>query len=317
MSKRLSVIVVTHNSEESIARCIESIPQSARDSSYEVIVVDNHSRDRTLEVARRYEFAAIVQNDSNLGFATACNMGARKATGEYLLFLNPDAYLLNDAIDSIADCELEIGGNAIIGGRVISPDGKVTRNIRGFPSLLNVLSESFFLYKLFPLSKKFGSYYYTNVNHTEAANVDAVEGSFILIPRMIFEKLGGFDEDYFLYSEDTDLCYRAKKNLIPVVYFPGATAVHSGQGAAGKVSRRYILSMHLGQLKFIRRHFSGPEKTGTVLLKILGLLIRVPLYFIGSVVSLRVDLARKSVFYLETALRGIAHADVPRKLFVE
>ncbi|HQT92554.1 MAG TPA: glycosyltransferase family 2 protein [Candidatus Kryptobacter bacterium] len=315
MSIDLSAIVVTFNSADSIERCLSSILPSSGGLQCEIIVVDNNSRDNTLSLVQKSDRVKVIENGNNVGFAAACNIGARAATGTNLLFLNPDAYVLGGAIRNMASYESSVGGGSIIGGLVVDYNGNITPSVRSFPSLLNQLSEALFLYKLFPGSKRLGAYYYSNIGRDISISVDAVEGSFLMIPRLVFKQLNGFDEHFFLYSEDTDLCYRARKLNVPVIFFPGSRAVHAGQNENARVSRRYILAVHLAQLKFIRRHFSGFRRAGLETMKIAGLLIRVPLYLIMSVATLRLDLAKKSLFNLEAAVRGVFTSDIPSSLY--
>ncbi len=315
MAKDLSVIVVAFDSADSVERCLKSIPSSAGRMEFEIIVVDNNSTDSTLSIVRSLGMAKIIENKANLGFAAACNTGAREATGKDLVFLNPDAFLLGDALQQMSAFEGDLSEGAIVGGLVIDEAGKVTNTLRSFPSLLNQLSEALFLYKLFPKSKTLGAYYYTHISRDTPMDVDAVEGSFFLIPRDVFERLHGFDEHFFLYSEDTDLCYRARQLGVPVKFFPGASAVHAGPEAGSRVSRRYILAMHLAQLKFIRRHFTGFKRAGSEFVKIVGLLIRVPFYLLLALATFRIGTAAKALYTFEAAIRGIFSSEPPETLF--
>jgi GT2 family glycosyltransferase len=315
MASDLTIIVVTFNSSGTITKCLASLPSDAGSQNVEVIVVDNDSQDDTAAIVRRFRHVKLILNGENLGFASACNIGAHEAAGKNLLFLNPDAFVVGDAIDKIVAFEKSVGGGTIVGGLVKDHNAKTTSSIREFPSVRNQFSESLFLYKIFPNSPAWGAYHYSNVDRDNPMNVDAVEGSFFLIPKLVFEQLGGFDEHFFLYSEDTDLCYRARQMNIPVVFYPGAVAVHAGPEASSRVSRRYILAMHLAQLKFIRRHFRGSTRIALETLKIIGLLIRVPVYLLISLATMRTDRFLKAAYTLEAGIRGIFSSDPPRSLF--
>lgn len=314
-SKDLSVVIVTFNSERTIEACLSSIAASCVALSWEVKVVDNNSHDNTISIASGYDNVDIKRCSRNLGFAAACNIGAREATGTNLLFLNPDAYAVGDSLSKMVAFEESVGSGTIVGGSVIDQDGEFTSSIRSFPSVFKLLSEALFLHKMFPKSSLFGTYFYSNISRNLPVNVDAVEGSFMLVPTAVFRKLGGFDESFFLYSEDTDFCFRARKTGVPVVFFPDAKAVHAGQSADDRVSERYVMSMHLAQLKFIRRHFGGAQRFAMVAVKIAGLFVRVPVYFALSVVMLRPKMAKKGWYYLKTALRGILYSSAPPSLF--
>ena len=247
----LSIIIVNYNSLKFLKKCLDSINltllkiDGKRSISHEIVVVDNGSGDGSIEFLKKLK--AIRDDDSlkfidcgkNTGFSAASNKGAGLATGRYLLFLNPDTeltYGVSHFIEVI-DFYREKSNKEKIGAlgvKTINPDGSIQFSCRSFPTLARQFYESFSLHKIFKRSRVFGAYFMTYSDHDKDMEVDWLSGSFIMIEKSIFDKIGCFDEDYFIYSEDTDLCLRLKRKGFKNYYYSRYKIIHSDAGIASK-----------------------------------------------------------------------------------
>lgn len=213
----LSIITVTYNSEKFIENYLDSVKKYLPPKT-EVIIVDNNSHDQTREIINKYNFVNIVLNNINVGFSKACNIGAKKASGEYLLFLNPDVTVLDDGINKLLAFAKTIPSLGIASGKVIEPSNKVQQTVKKFPSLKGAIREYWF--------GKQHEYSQYAPNTKNAVEVECVYGAVMLMTKKLFDQLHGFDERYFLYYEDLDLCKRTKEQRYSIIYYPGAQFSH-------------------------------------------------------------------------------------------
>ncbi|MCL4378499.1 MAG: glycosyltransferase family 2 protein, partial [Actinobacteria bacterium] len=231
----LSIIIVNYNCIEFINKCVGSIlsflPDDSKGNglkafSWELIIVDNYSTDNSTgylkKITEQYNNFSLIVNKSNEGFSKASNEGARKAKGEFLLFLNPDTEFIREGIEEVLEFyRNKITGKkiGIIGVKILNPDGSLQYSCRSFPMISRQFYESFFLYRIFKKSKIFGSYFMSYWDHNSKMEVDWLTGAFMLLKKEIFFMVGGFDENYFMYSEDTDLCLKVKRAGFSNYYF--------------------------------------------------------------------------------------------------
>ena len=226
--------------------------------SYEILVIDNSSeRDKEYRPEALPAPVKVFYGIENKGFGSACNLGAEKAEGSILLFLNSDTILHEGCLDrSLAYLRSEerIGG---LGIRTLKDDGTLDHGCkRGFPTPSASLYYFLGLDKRHPESRRYGAYRQTFIREDQTAEVDAVSGSFLMMPKEVFQKVGGFDEDYFMYGEDLDLCYRIKEAGCRVVYFAGASMTHlRGQSGLSAQSKEIIYQFHYAMALFYRKHF--------------------------------------------------------------
>ncbi len=254
----LSVIMINFNTRRLAAQAAESVLRTVQDASFEIIVVDNSdqptefysSDDSRIKVLERVE---------NNGFGHACNLGAEKAEGEYLLFLNSDTIVHENALDSSLRYMREHPDIGILGIRTLLADGSFDHGCkRGFPTP----SASFYYFlgmdKRHPESRKYGAYRQTFLPEDKTVETDCVSGAFLMMKKALFTEIGGFDEDYFMYGEDIDLCYRVKQAGHKVVYFAGGSITHL-KGASGlhTKSRKVIDCFYDSMKIFYRKHYRG------------------------------------------------------------
>ncbi len=248
---QVSIVVVTHNSLPALTLCLDSLVEEMLSIPCELIVVDNASEDASREeVAKRFPRANIIANDSNLGFAAACNLGAKEANTEYLLFLNPDVQIDPGAVGKLRkvfDSRRDVG---LVAGRMRHPDGRFQATCRRFPTAGNMLfSRGSVLSRLFDREGT-----YTLADHAETTEVPAVAATMLLMKRKLFEDAGGFDTRFFMYMEDTDLSLRVTQTGYVNFFVPSAGGIHVwGQGSkAGKAARRW--QHHWSVWKYFLKH---------------------------------------------------------------
>jgi GT2 family glycosyltransferase len=230
---QLSIIIVNWNSTDYLRRCLASIYKHTRAIAFEVIVVDNASPAQDVDVIRD-EFPAVVlvKSRDNLGFAGANNLGVRHSSGDLLLFLNPDTELEEAAIEKLVAQLLQIPKAGILGCRLLNRDHTVqTSSIRRFPTIWLDLLAVDALRNRWPQSPLFGiAPLFRNCG--EAVAVDAISGACMLVRRSVFESVGGFAEDYFMYAEDIDLCLKVYRAGHQNYYLGCASIVHFGGGSS-------------------------------------------------------------------------------------
>ena len=263
--------------------------EDKKNLKYEFIIVDNNSNDGSLEflekeITNKEKNIVLINLKKNLGFGKASNIGANIAKGKYLIFLNPDTLIINENIyDLINFFEKKENVNekiGVIGVKIINEDGSLQYSCRGFPTILTQFYESFFLFKVFRKSKIFGRYFMTWWDHNNIMEVDWVSGSFMFIKNEVFKNIGKFDENYFMYSEDADLCLRLKKEGFKNYYYPFYSIIHLD----GAIAKRDPVSRELQLLKskilYFKKNYSNLYAKAINFLCFIGIINRFFLNFI-------------------------------------
>ena len=285
----VSVIIVSWNTKDKLNDCLNSIYRQAPKLTYEVIVVDNASGDGSAEMAKReFSEAILLQNDENKGFAAANNIGMAVAKGRYILLLNSDTIVSDNAIEqvvSFADSHLE---SAVVGCRVLNPDGTLQQTCFMFPSLLNMLLSSTYLYKLFPKSKFFGREQMTWWDRNDVREVDVVTGCFMLVRREAINQAGLMDERFFMYGEETDWCYRFKQAGWKIVFAPVGRIIHFGGASSSKMAARMTLQLRGAILQFMAKHYSKATYILSCILTGAFFLVRIP-FWLGKAIVVKDD----------------------------
>jgi len=246
----VSVVVVTYNSSQWIERCLESV----RD--YETIVVDHGSTDGTVELVRRRFPEAHVIEEENLGMGGGNNAGMRLASGRYFLLLNSDAWLVGDGAEQLAGFADQHPDAAVVGPRLLNPDGSLQRSARAFPTLWRLATEYLFLRKLAPGSRLLNGFYAGGFAHDEVREAEFLMGACLLVRREAVTAVGPLDESFFLFSEETDWCFRFAGAGWKVLFFPGAECVHVGGAShGGRLFRENVR----GHLRFLAKHRGARE----------------------------------------------------------
>ncbi len=250
----LSVIIVNWNVRDLLRRCLERIPQAVGDLAYEVIVVDNASTDGSQSLANAFPHLRWIQNRDNVGFTRANNQGVAVARGRYLCFLNPDTEPQPDSLATLVgylDTHPDVG---IVGPQLRYPDGTLQPSRYRIPTLVVALMEST------PIAWHWSDnpwsrwYHCATLSPDREHDVDWLNGACLMVRREVIEQVGTFDEGFFMYSEELDLCRRAKAADWRVVYVPDAVVVHH----EGKSSEQVVVARHVhfnrSKVRYFRKH---------------------------------------------------------------
>jgi GT2 family glycosyltransferase len=243
----VSAVIVTYDARPWIERSIESI----RDRVRELIVVDHGSSDGTVELVReRFPEARVLERE-NRGFGAGNNAGMREASGDYVLLLNPDAWFLGDGLEKLVAFAEEHPEAGVVGPKLLHPDGSLQRSVRGDPTPWRIATEWFFLRKVAPRSRVFNAYHGGPVDYDSVYEAEWLGGACLLVRRAALDEVGGFDEDFFLFSEELDWCYRFRQHGWKVLFFPGAEVTHVI--GASNDPRRYT-DLVVSQLRFLQKN---------------------------------------------------------------
>lgn len=239
----VSIIILSYNTEALLYACLDSLYSHLKDVVFEVIVVDNNSQDESVHMVKKeFKKVILIENKENVGFAKGCNQAAKKAHGEYLLFLNSDTQMETDSLQKAIAQLQENEGVAILGGFLDNTDGTTSHSYGNF----------------FTLGSTFALLFGGKLNKDHQVQkkqfVDWVSGGCMLIKRQVFEIAHGFDERFFMYIEDMELCYRIKKMGYSTLYYPEFFVTHKAQGSSNRSFA--VLEIYKGILYFYKKHMS-------------------------------------------------------------
>jgi len=259
----LSVIIVNYNVKYFLEQCLCSVERACNGIKAEVIVVDNYSTDNSRQFfEHRFKKVIFHWNEMNTGFSRANNQALAMATGEYILFLNPDTILPEDCLEKcLAFIRQQPSGGAL-GVRMIDGSGQYLKESkRGFPTPLASLFKLSGISHLFPRSKFFAPYYLGHLDAAAIQRVDVLAGAFMLVRKKVLDITGGFDERFFMYGEDIDLSYRIQMAGFTNYYFPSTTIIHFKGESSQRNSRQYITHFYGAMGLFVKKHHPGLAAT--------------------------------------------------------
>jgi GT2 family glycosyltransferase len=269
-------VVVSWNSRELLLEALRSF-LPAHDLTLEVIVVDNASADGSADaIEAQFPTVRVIRNARNLGFAGGVNQGLRAARHPLVLLLNPDTRVLAGALGRLVDYADAHPRAGIVGPRVLNEDGSLQASRFRFPSLLNQALAATYLYQLLPGSRFFNRERYGGRDVATSESVEVVSGCCFLVRRSVLDTVGVLDEDFFMYAEETDLCYRARQAGFEVHYAPVGEIVHLGAGSSRLASRRNFLEYRRSILLFFHKHRGVLATHGARCLLLLLLAVRLP-----------------------------------------
>lgn len=250
----LSILIVNWNVKELLRDCLASIDRGRGDLHLEVIVVDSASADGSQAmVEAEFPWVTLLACDENVGFARGNNLAIAKANGRYILLLNPDTVVLQDALTTMVaylEAQPQVG---VVGAQLLNGDGTIQSSRRRFPTLATAFFESTWLESLAP-ARLLDRYYVADVPPEQIAEVDWLVGACLMTRRAVVEQVGGLDEAYFMYSEELDWCRRVKDAGWRVVYLPTAQIIHY----VGKSSEQAVVARHINfqraKLRYFRKY---------------------------------------------------------------
>lgn len=254
---KVSIIIVSYNVRDLLQQALDSIIVSAQCFDYEIFVVDNASKDHSVEMIKeKYPQTNLIINKKNVGFAKANNQALAKVNGEYVLVLNPDTISSADTLKKaiqFMDEHLQAGS---LGVRMINAQGKfLPESKRGLPTPWVSVCKFMGLHYIFPQSKTFNKYYMGWIDEYETAQIDVLAGAFMLIRTSVLKIIGFFDESFFMYGEDIDLSYRIRLAGFKNYYFPETYIIHFKGQSTRKFSWRYIQSFYGSMFIFVKKYF--------------------------------------------------------------
>ena len=258
VSPKVSILIVSYNVKQYIIHCIDSIKKSDYEGEIEIIVIDNNSFDGSLdEIKSKMKNVVCIQNDENIGFGKAVNQAAKIATGEYYLVLNPDTIIEESTISTFVNY---LGENSIVGvagPKIVNSDGSLQKGSkRSFPTIGVALPKLLGLDKLFPNSKWAGRYNLNYLDPDEIHKVDAISGSCMFIRSELYNKIRGFDERFFMFGEDLDLCYQVYQQGFYVHYLPVTHIMHYQGESVKSAPYDSLNAFYQAMILFSEKHFS-------------------------------------------------------------
>ena len=231
----LSIIIVSYNTKELIADCLNSIKNAKKPKETEIFVVDNKSHDGTPDLIKeRYPQVNLIISPQNVGFSKGNNIALKKAQGKFILILNPDTKIAKDTLISMIEFMDTHQNFAVSTCKVLLPDGSLDRDCRRrFPTPWRALNHFLLFEKVFARSKTFDQYYMGYLPDTIEHEIDSCVGAFMFVRKSAIDKVGLFDEDFFFYGEDLDWCWRFKQAGYKIYYTPITQITHYKGAASG------------------------------------------------------------------------------------
>jgi N-acetylglucosaminyl-diphospho-decaprenol L-rhamnosyltransferase len=274
----VSVVIVSYESRSLLERCLAALAaDEGRVATCEVVVVDQASQDGTAAwLAAEHPEVRLVALPHNVGFGAGNNRGAAVASGRWLLLLNSDAFVRPGAVDELVRFAEKRPAAGVVGPRLLWPDGRLQRSCRRFPTVFRIATEFLYLRKLAPRSRILNGFYCGEFAHDEPWRVDWLTGACLLVRRELFEQLDGFDEAFFLYSEEVDLLYRARQLGAETWYDPAAEVVHEWGGTAGRASALALQEQARGHVRYLDKHASRAAAGRARSVLLTGLRLRAP-----------------------------------------
>ena len=325
---KLSIIIVNYNVRHFLRQCLISVFDAIQNIEAEVFVVDNNSQDGSVEMVKeQFPNVKLIVNQENTGFSKANNLAIRESKGEYVLLLNPDTLVQKDTFEKsigFMDGKPEAGslGVKMINGKgVFLPESK-----RSLPVPAVAFYKIFGLSKIFPNSKRFGSYHLSYLDNDQIHEVEVLSGAYMFIRKKVLDEIGYLDEDFFMYGEDVDLSYRIIKAGFKNYYYPETRIIHYKGESTKKGSINYVLVFYSAMQIFVKKHFTGAHikwfsfiinfaiwlRATLSIMKRIGMHLIMPIIDFGVIYTGMLILAK----YWEQSVLIAPYPDVYRYLFI-
>jgi GT2 family glycosyltransferase len=251
----ISVVIVTWNGKAFVLECLDSLKKAESRLSVEIIVVDNASTDGTLEAIRReFPHVMLIENTSNLGFARANNLGLELARGKYFCLVNSDVNVPSATLAKMFSYMEENPTIGLLGPIMRDPNGGIGQSVMWLPTIWNSLCCALGLHRIFRNSKILGGFEASGYSYDRTEDVEVLTGWFWMARRSAIEQVGPLDQQFFMYGEDIDWCYRFRRAGWRVVFYADAEALHYGAGSSRKHPIRFHVEMRRANLQYFRKH---------------------------------------------------------------
>lgn len=257
--KHIGIVIVNWNAGYQLKNCVDSLLKYGLELIDKIIIVDNNSSDNSAKHLENHPVIQIINLDNNMGFAKACNIGAKYISSKYILFLNPDTMIFEDTLYGVLKFleEPDHSDIGICGVKMLDENNKNARSCANFPSIGTFLYTASGLSKLFP--KIFPNHFMVDFDHTYNRIVPQVIGAFYFIKNDLFIKIGGYDERFFVYYEDLDLALRVKNEGYNSYYLADYAIYHKGGGVSSKVKAHRLFYSLRSRIIYAFKHFSSSE----------------------------------------------------------
>jgi N-acetylglucosaminyl-diphospho-decaprenol L-rhamnosyltransferase len=248
----LSIIIVNWNTSAVLAECLRSIAVFHKHENIEIFVIDNASTDDSVAMlAHDFPSVSVIQSTENIGFASANNLGIHASTGEFVLLLNPDTLFIDESLNRMITFLQDHPSVGIVAPHTLNADRSTQSSKRRFPTLTSAVFESTWLQPYAPQSLM-NNYFANDIAEHATAEIDWAQGSCLLVRRTVFSCIGGLDEGFFMYSEEMDFCYRAKRAGFQVIYMGVAHIVHLGGKSSEQAPAATMIRFHESKIRFFR-----------------------------------------------------------------
>jgi len=279
---------VNWNTRELLRDCLQSIEAKTRRTKYEIIIIDNASKDSSAEMVKEaFPHVKLIESSANLGFAKANNQGIANSKDKYILFLNPDTKILSNALDGMVEFMENEQSYGAVGCKLTTPEAGIQFTCaRAFPTLLNQLSEFLFFHRLFPHQRRLPTVELSYWNHQNSCEIDCLSGACIMSRRSIIQNIGGFSEEYFMYAEDVDLCYRIRKMGWKIYYLAEEEILHFGGASSEQRNENSYSAVMIREsnYRFMKIHYGGGKAFVFRLLCGVTSSVRLYLAFIAAII---------------------------------
>jgi len=284
----LSVIIVNYNVRYFLEQCLNSVIKASEGIDCEIFVVDNNSADGSCAmVSTCFSQVRLIRNKENAGFAKACNQAIRQSSGEFILLLNPDTIVDENAFTECLGFMRSHTDAGALGVKMIDGNGRYLRESkRAFPSPLTAFFKMAGFSKAFPLSPLFSRYYMAHIDIDQIAEIEVLPGAFMFIRKETLEKTGLLDENFFMYGEDIDLSYRIINAGYKIYYYPEVKIIHFKGESSKRSPLNSTILFYRAMLVFSEKHFRGKNKL------LFEVLIKPAIYARGTVSLITVPLLR-------------------------
>ena len=258
----LSIIIVTYNNEEEIAECLQSIFKHESNIKTEIIIVDNNSSDNTLKVIDSInklfnKNINVIKNNRNFGFTRACNQGIKLSNGENILLLNPDTEIIDNSLNYLYEKLIKSGYGAVV-PQLLNKDGSVQYSCRFLPDYKDLFLEIFLISILFPKSKTLAKWKMKYFSHNEECDVEQPMAAVLMIKRELLKNIDFFDERYFMFFNDVDLCKKIKDSGNKIRFFPESKFIHKKGASVFKQRAKMIRYWNADCLQYFGKYNYKP-----------------------------------------------------------
>lgn len=282
----VSIIIVAWNVRQLLHDCLKSVYEQTEGVDFEVIYVDNASEDGSVQMVKKeFPKVRIIENRENNGFIKANNQGIEISEARYVLLLNSDTIVLDNAIAKMVRFADANTNAAVVGCRVLNPDMTLQRSCFMYPSVLNFFLFATYLYKIFPKSRFFGREHMTWWDFNDVREVETVCGCSSLVRKEAIKQVGLMNETYFVYGDDPDWCYRFNKAGFKNMFMPDARIIHYGGQTTQQMARTFRLQLHGSQLIFMKLYRNKLTFPLACILVAMFFFLRVPYWFAKAILN--------------------------------